>query len=305
MKLYIRSSSVIDDVLEVAKTTKDMKELGDIIESKDNYNYLSSIGEQVSKNPNLTADFIEKVISSPRYAYQRVRSKIMDSPLISEDILKSMAYSKDVHMRLDAASSPYLSVELMRHLSKDQDSSVRNTLAKNPRFPESLMKALYAKYKGSGYYLALNPNTPLDLLEEILNDKYDSDTTKAAKQAIKQRTGKDTSKSIRKSPWMSLMNKLQSELEEGIDPLYEQTSVGEELDTVCRSVEDKLGVYLEPSIQGGFGGIWIYSKEDDSTLVENYDYQDYNDEVINIALNSKTKREFQTNYKQFLQSIIA
>lgn len=49
MKLYIRSSSVIDDVLEVAKTTKDMKELGDIIESKDNYNYLSSIGEQISK----------------------------------------------------------------------------------------------------------------------------------------------------------------------------------------------------------------------------------------------------------------
>lgn len=305
MKLYIRSSSVIDDVLEVAKTTKDMKELSDIIESKDNYNYLSSIGEQVSKNPNLTADFIEKVISSPRYAYQRVRSKIMDSPLISEDILKSMAYSKDVHMRLDAASSPYLSAELMRHLSKDQDSSVRNTLAMNSRFPESLMRALYSKYKGSGYYLASNPNTPLDLLEEILNDKYDSDTTKAAKQAIKQRTRKDTSKSTRKSPWMSLVHKLQSELEEGIDPLYEQTSAGAELDTVCRSVEDKLGVYLEPSIQGGVGGVWIYSKEDDSTFVENYDYQDYNDEVINIALNSKTKREFQTKYKQFLQSIIA
>jgi len=73
---------------------------------------------------------------------------------------------------------------------------------------------------------------------------------------------------------------------------------------MCTDVENKIGVWLEHSIQGGRVGIWFYSEEDDSVLEENYDYQEYNDEVISMALRFKTQREFQTEYKKFLQSII-
>lgn len=73
---------------------------------------------------------------------------------------------------------------------------------------------------------------------------------------------------------------------------------------MCTDVENKIGIWLEPSIQGGRGGIWFYSKEDDSVLAENYDYQEYNDEAMSMALRFKTQREFQTEYKKSLQSII-
>lgn len=103
---------------------------------------------------------------------------------------------------------------------------------------------------------------------------------------------------------MSLVDKLQSEAENGIDSLYEQTSAGEKLESLCNVVEDKLGTWLEPSIQGGMGSIMFYSTKDDSVLADDYDYQEYNEEVLNLAFDSKTQREFQTKYKQFLQSII-
>ena len=44
---------------------------------------------------------------------------------------------------------------------------------------------------------------------------------------------------------------------------------------MCTDVENKIGIWLEPSIQGGRGGIWFYSTEDDSVLADDYDYQEY------------------------------
>jgi len=69
-------------------------------------------------------------------------------------------------------------------------------------------------------------------------------------------------------------------------------------------VEDKLGVWLEPSIQGGMGEIWIYSNDDDSTLAEDIDYQGFNETVLDAAYSSKNKTEFMKWYKSYLESLI-
>lgn len=104
------------------------------------------------------------------------------------------------------------------------------------------------------------------------------------------------------SNWRSLKSKLIHESEENIDSLDEQTSAGSYLEKVCKKLENTLGVELEPSIQGGIGGIWFYSADGD-VIAEDYDYNTFNEEVIDLAIQSKTSKEFTAKYKKYLQSI--
>lgn len=107
------------------------------------------------------------------------------------------------------------------------------------------------------------------------------------------------------SSWRSLTNTLLNEAEDGIDSLYELTDAGEKLDNIQREVEDSLKLDLEPSIQAGYGGIWIYDSTDDSILVCNYDYQTFNENVINLAISSKNKTDFKKKYSTYLKDVIA
>lgn len=104
------------------------------------------------------------------------------------------------------------------------------------------------------------------------------------------------------SNWRSLKSKLIHESEENIDSLDEQTSAGLYLEKVCKKLENTLGVELEPSIQGGIGGIWFYSADGD-VIAEDYDYNTFNEEVVDLAIQSKTSKEFTAKYKKYLQSI--
>lgn len=104
--------------------------------------------------------------------------------------------------------------------------------------------------------------------------------------------------------WKSLANELESDAEDGIDSLYEQTDAGEKLQNIQYEVEDALGIWLEPSVQAGVGGIWFYSSEDDSTLVSDYDYQTFNEDTIDIAIESKNETEYKKRYKAYLENIL-
>jgi len=104
--------------------------------------------------------------------------------------------------------------------------------------------------------------------------------------------------------WKGLRNQLEQESNDGIDSLYSQTDAGEELEKIQQEVEDTLGVVLEPSTQMGMGGIWFYSSDFKQKLAENYDYQMFNEDVIELAIQSKTKATFKKMYKQYLENIL-
>ena len=74
-------------------------------------------------------------------------------------------------------------------------------------------------------------------------------------------------------------------------------------DLECK-VCDKHKVWIEPSVQGGQGCIWIYSSEDDSTIVEGYDYQTFVQEVCSIALASNTDEEFVDGFDKYMERLI-
>lgn len=97
--------------------------------------------------------------------------------------------------------------------------------------------------------------------------------------------------------WETFLNHLTQ------DSLYEQDEFGEKLTDICQVVEDKLGYYVEPSIQGRQGGVWIYDNDTNEILVDGYDYETFNDEIIDIAINSSSKKEFMTKYKNYLKGL--
>lgn len=105
-----------------------------------------------------------------------------------------------------------------------------------------------------------------------------------------------------KKPRTSVYNKmiaqLQSESEDGINSIYEQTESGEYIDSIAQSVEDSLGIWSEPSIQGGHGSIIFRDKDTDEVLLEK-DYEEYCDDVIDMALESKSKKGFMSQLKQY------
>lgn len=105
------------------------------------------------------------------------------------------------------------------------------------------------------------------------------------------------------SAWSDLLNSLENELDDGIDPLYDLTDAGEQLQELMVEVEDKLGILVEPSIQAGSGGVWIYDKLYE-TIVEDYDYEQFNEEGIDIALSSKGPEEFKQKYKKYLVDLM-
>jgi hypothetical protein len=104
--------------------------------------------------------------------------------------------------------------------------------------------------------------------------------------------------------WANLIEQLKADLneDEETDPIYEQTEGGVMLTEVCEEVEEKMGIWLEQSIQFGFGEMAIFNEDDD--LVASCDYQSFNSTVINLALKSKSESSFKKQYKNFLLSLM-
>ena len=104
--------------------------------------------------------------------------------------------------------------------------------------------------------------------------------------------------------WANLIEQLKADLneDEETDPIYEQTEGGVMLTEVCEEVEEKMGIWLEQSIQFGFGEMAIFNEDDD--LVASCDYQSFNSTVINLALKSKSESSFKKQYNNFLLSLM-
>lgn len=71
-----------------------------------------------------------------------------------------------------------------------------------------------------------------------------------------------------------------------------------------QKVYDDFDIWIEPSTQCGMGGIWIYSNEDDETIVAGYDYQTFVQCIEDIALKCNTDEEFISEFKQYIRGLI-
>lgn len=102
--------------------------------------------------------------------------------------------------------------------------------------------------------------------------------------------------------WDTVIDGLQDELDWCSDPIDEQTEYGSLLIGICEEVEKELGVWLEPSIQLGQGGLLVFDA--DNNVVADYDYADFNSAVIDLALSADSESEFKKEYKDFLHYLM-
>lgn len=106
--------------------------------------------------------------------------------------------------------------------------------------------------------------------------------------------------SIDVNDWSQFLSELDSELDNGIDPLYEPTEVGDALWGLCIAAERTLGVSC--LISDDFDIVEIYNKMGDWLAA--IDYLEFIDDVIRIASKCKTASEFKTKYRNYLSNLI-
>lgn len=108
--------------------------------------------------------------------------------------------------------------------------------------------------------------------------------------------------------WKSLRSELKKQIYEGQDPLYEETQAGMSLLNICTEVEDELDLFVEPSVQGGYGKIFIYNKTSGDRLPdsesEGIDFNEFNIKILKEAEKSTTENKFKSWYKSYLKALI-
>lgn len=107
---------------------------------------------------------------------------------------------------------------------------------------------------------------------------------------------KRTSK--RTNAWQNIVDQLVSESEDDINSIYEETDAGAKIDDIAKEVENSLGIYGEPSIQAGRGGIFFYDNNTGDVLLR-MDYEVFCNDLISMAIESSSKKEFVEKLKSY------
>ena len=147
-------------------------------------------------HPQASPEIIEKLANK-----QEVEYECRDNPCISYaisgavipiDILEKWSVSDNVGLRAGVAGNPSTPVEILEKLLQDEEGLVKLRIADNPSTPESIIKKLFNNlpvsfdYEDVFYsFLALNPNTPREILEELEKGAYESDRVEIISDLLK------------------------------------------------------------------------------------------------------------------------
>lgn len=94
--------------------------------------------------------------------------------------------------------------------------------------------------------------------------------------------------------WLTIQDLLREDLNQTENPMRDQTFAATEIYKLILNALSKANEWLK--IQFGDDEIWLYS---DGDLVKQYDYQDWANDVINIALASETEFDFMDKIKKY------
>lgn len=111
----------------------------------------------------------------------------------------------------------------------------------------------------------------------------------------------NNSRSSKRTNWSTVKQTLENSTYS--DPIYEGKDGGDILEDMIDDAAGSLGVTIEPSIQNGQGS-QIFYDDNDNELGE-CDYADFNDDIIDIVLNSSSKKECQSEIKRYIKSLLS
>lgn len=99
-------------------------------------------------------------------------------------------------------------------------------------------------------------------------------------------------------------NDIQSKVDEDIDKYgnifyySDESYVGSYLETIIQKVEEKLGIFVEPSVQSGHGLISVYDAATDDLLFEE-DYETWCNDLIDLVYDSTSLNNYSTKVKKY------
>ena len=77
---------------------------------------------------------------------------------------------------------------------------------------------------------------------------------------------------------------------------------------LCRpeeAVSKELQIFLEPSVQGGMGEMFIYDESGEDRFESfDVDFQDWNEREIQMAVDSKDEVEYKAKFKSYVENLI-
>lgn len=148
------------------------------------------------------------------------------------------------------------------------------------------------KWKSSTIHYNIEEVFPYSSILKLLSN--------AKKKYEKQKVNLSKSKS-----WNSLVRNLKDEIEEGLDPLYEETESGERLWKLCYDVMNELNLYIDSDVRGGVGNIYIMSIDNEDVISDPIDLQEFHTEILDEAIQSNsTESKFKSWFKQYLKNMI-
>ena len=108
---------------------------------------------------------------SPDVKTRQIQAKLTNDP----DLLEIYAYDPESNVRQYAAGNPHTPQSALLHLAEDTSPQVILHLCTHAKVPGEVLARLYREFPIAVSAVAFNPNTPMDILEEIIRGS-DPDT---------------------------------------------------------------------------------------------------------------------------------
>lgn len=134
-------------------------------------------------------------------------------------------------------------------------------------------------------------------------EDYPDDIEESKEKASEETLLEDETKDKVLTDWESIQKQLQAEVEDGLEPLYKDSDAGQYIVDLCMDIESDASVQLEASIRGGKGSITVYAPND-QCIAKNIDFQAFNEDTINLVLDSESEEDFKSSYRAFLKNTI-
>lgn len=288
MKRYIRSATTSN--VKLAIDSKDPKVLAQLANDGD-----ESVRWHVARNQNTPVNVLAQLANDKD---EWVRGAVAGNPNTSIDILAQLTSDEYWVVRQNVVDNPNTPVDILVQLANDADNAVRVHVADNPNTPADVI-IQFANDESSVVRrrVASNLNTPAEILAQLANDE-DEDVRKTAIDnpncPVKPKKSKKSNNWPSADAWYNI------ESDEEFEDMWSRYLAGPE-----DEVNKLLKIFPEPSIQGGFGSMVIFDESGDENESVDIDYQDWCDNQLNMAAESKNATEYRQKYKAFVEDLIA
>lgn len=214
------------------------------------------------------------------------------------EILAKLAHDKVDNVRMSVADNPATDPEILAKLASDRCWWVRIKVASHIQDPQILEELAKDGETGVRRWVITNKNTPDSVILDLINDLEDKVRNCAIEEAKNRGLKLPKSAVKKRTSWPSsdMWNEIESD--EQFEDMWSEYLAGPE-DKVNKS----LNIFAEPSIQGGWGSMFLFDTTNTYEAVT-IDFSDWCDAEARMAAESSSASEYKSAYRKYVKNLI-